>query len=45
MLLGDKRENHFNEENNKNMANLIIDVIKNDNFNPREIKIEDYFND
>jgi len=46
MLFDDNRVNHFNEENNKNMANLIIDVIKNDNFNSREnIKIEDYFND
>ena len=39
----DARANHFSEENNKNMANLVIDVIKNDNFNPREIKMEDYF--
>ena len=39
----DDRANHFSVENNKNMANLVIDVIKSDNFNPREIKIEDYF--
>jgi len=39
----DYRPNHFNFENNKNMANLIIDIIKKDNFSPHEIKMEDYF--
>ena len=38
----DERHNHFNKENNQNMANLIIDVIKSNNFTPREIKIEEY---
>jgi hypothetical protein len=37
------RRNHFNKENNQNMARLIIDIIKNDNFSPHEIKMEDYF--
>ena len=39
----DPRLNHFNEENNRNMARLIIDIIKKDNFSPYEIKMEDYF--
>jgi hypothetical protein len=39
ILFGDIRVNHFNEKNNKNMANLVIDIIKNDTFNPREINI------
>jgi len=39
----DDRRNHFNEENNRNMARLIIDIIKKDNFSPYEIKMEDYF--
>jgi hypothetical protein len=39
----DGRLNHFNTENNRNMARLIIDTIENDNFNPKEIKMEDYF--
>jgi hypothetical protein len=43
MLVGDNRDNHFNEENNKNMANLVIDIIKNDNFNPREFGISYFF--
>ena len=37
------RVNHMNEENNNNMANLIIDIINNDNFTPKEIKMEKYF--
>ena len=37
-LFDDNRKNHLNRRNNKNLASLIIDIIKNDNFNPREIK-------
>ena len=37
------RVNHMNEENNNNMANLIIDIINNDNFTPKEINMEKYF--
>ena len=40
----DDRKCHLSEENNIRMANLIIDIIKNDNFNPKEIKLGDYFN-
>ena len=40
----DDRICHLSEENNIKMANLIIDIIKNDNFNPKEIKLGDYFN-
>jgi hypothetical protein len=39
----DGRENHFREENNNNMANLIIDIINNDAFNVYEIQMQDYF--
>ena len=39
----DFRLNHFNKENNKNLASLVIDVIKSNNFTPREIKMEEYF--
>jgi hypothetical protein len=35
--------NHFFQEDNINMANFIIDVIKEDNFTPREIKMDKYF--
>ena len=37
------RVNHMNKENNNNMANLIIDIINNDDFTPQEIKMEKYF--
>ena len=37
------RLNHFNEENNKNLARIVIDVIQSNNFIPREIKMEEYF--
>jgi hypothetical protein len=39
----DGRFNHFNLENNKNMAKLIINIIETNNFNPYEIKMEEYF--
>jgi hypothetical protein len=39
----DERLNHFNKENNMHMARLIIDIIRSDNFTPKEIKMEDYF--
>tara|TARA_B100000809_G_scaffold119321_1_gene117554 strand:+ start:534 stop:1460 length:927 start_codon:yes stop_codon:yes gene_type:complete len=39
----DVRLNHFNNENNNNMANLILDIIASDDFTPREIKMADYF--
>ena len=39
----DTRLNHFNDENNINMANLIINIINNDDFTPRAIKMQDYF--
>jgi hypothetical protein len=39
----DNRLNHFNDENNINMANLIINIINNDDFTPTEIKMEEYF--
>jgi len=40
----DNRKCHMNEVNNVNMAKLIIDIIENNKFESREIKIEDYFN-
>jgi hypothetical protein len=39
----DPRRNHMNEENNYVMANMIVDIIKNDKFSPDIIKMEDYF--
>ena len=39
----DPRINHFNAQNNINMANLIINIIETNNFSPHEIKMEDYF--
>ena len=39
----DSRLNHLNIENNKIMAKLIIDVIKNNSFSQHMIKMEDYF--
>jgi len=39
----DTRLNHFNDENNINMANLIINIINNDDFTPKEIKMEEHF--
>jgi hypothetical protein len=39
----DNRRNHLNKENNRSMANLIIDVIQNDAFDAYEIKMQDYF--
>jgi|TARA_Y100000310_G_scaffold93379_1_gene90884 hypothetical protein len=45
MTINDSRLNHMNEQNNKNMANFLIDVIKKDDFIPREIKMDKYFNE
>ena len=42
-LHNDQRCNHFNDENNINMSNLIINIINNDDFAPEVIKIEEYF--
>tara|TARA_Y100000034_G_C6840847_1_gene380415 strand:- start:389 stop:1246 length:858 start_codon:yes stop_codon:yes gene_type:complete len=39
----DPRINHFNAQNNINMANLIIDIIRIDKWHPYEIKLENYF--
>jgi hypothetical protein len=39
----DERRNHFNSENNHKIANMIIDIIKKDNFLPRPINIRSYF--
>lgn len=39
----DHRPNHFNLENNKNMANLIINIIERDAFDAYEIEMEQYF--
>tara|TARA_B100000809_G_scaffold110696_1_gene109272 strand:- start:194 stop:598 length:405 start_codon:yes stop_codon:yes gene_type:complete len=39
----DKRLNHFNNENNRILAGLILDVIKNDSFTARLIRTQDYF--
>ncbi len=39
----DTRKNHMNLRNNQNMARLIIDIIKKENFKPREIDMKDYF--
>ncbi len=33
----------MNEQNNRNMANFIIDVIKQDDFTSREIDMRGYF--
>ena len=40
----DKRRNHLNEENNKLLANLIIDIIIKDDFTCQPIKMQDTFN-
>ena len=42
-LSQDDRKCHMNEKNNINMATLIIDIINSDDFTPREIKMEEYF--
>ena len=42
LTINDSRLNHMNEQNNKNMANFLIDVIKKDDFIPREIKMDKY---
>jgi len=39
----DSHLNHFNTENNRNMAQVVIDIIETNNFSPHEIKMEDYF--
>ena len=38
----DFRANHMNEQNNKNVANFLIDIIKKDDFTPREIDMKEY---
>ena len=38
------RPNHLSEQNNKNLANFIIDIVKEDDFTPREIDMNKYFN-
>ena len=42
-LLADPRRNHLNEENNHTLANIIVDIIKNNKFLPETIRMEDYF--
>ena len=37
------KPNHLNKQNNRNMANFLIDVIKQDDFTPREIDMREYF--
>jgi hypothetical protein len=39
----DPRSNHLNAENNIRLANLIINIIETDRFDPYEIKMEQYF--
>jgi hypothetical protein len=39
----DPRCNHLNEEHNKKLAQVVIDIIETNNFSPHEIKMEDYF--
>jgi hypothetical protein len=39
----DGRVNHMDKQNNRNMANFIIDVIKQDDFTSREIDMRGYF--
>jgi hypothetical protein len=39
----DTRKNHMNVRNNRNMAKLIINILRSDNFKPREIDMKDYF--
>ena len=41
---GDVRDNHLSVENNLTLANLIINIIETDNFNPYEIDMSPYFN-
>tara|TARA_B100001971_G_C17810447_1_gene343783 strand:- start:217 stop:486 length:270 start_codon:yes stop_codon:yes gene_type:complete len=43
IVKNDHRNNHLNDENNSKMANLIIDIINNDDFTPRELRLEDTF--
>ena len=43
LLKNDRRRNHFNTENNHKMAELVLNIVKNDNFSPNVIKMEDYF--
>jgi hypothetical protein len=39
----DGRFNHLNVRNNRNMAKLIMDIIRSNNFKPREIDMNSYF--
>ena len=39
----DLRYNHLNVRNNRNMAKLIMDIIRSNNFKPREIDMNSYF--
>jgi hypothetical protein len=39
----DGRYNHLNVRNNRNMAKLIINIIRSNNFKPREIDMNSYF--
>jgi hypothetical protein len=39
----DPRPNHFDVRNNRNMAELIINIINKDDFTPKMIKMEEYF--
>jgi hypothetical protein len=39
----DKRLNHFNNEDNRILSELILDVIRNDSFTSRLIRADDYF--
>ena len=39
----DGRFNHLNVRNNRNMAKLIINILRSDNFKPREIDMNSYF--
>ena len=39
----DERKNHLNDKNNYNMYLFLKDIIDKDDFSPREIKMEEYF--
>ena len=42
-IKNDIRRNHFNEENNRKMAEVVLTIIKNNKFSPDIIKMEEHF--
>lgn len=42
-IKNDSRRNHFNVENNYKMAEVVLNIIKNNRFSPGVIKMEEHF--